>query len=993
MKYFKIKRISLVILSVHFFGSLFNGSSVVFAGGAAGFGTASGTGSSSGGKCNGSATHYMVDCTGMSWIFYKATGSASGDIVLPYTKNGPKVVDKSGGYAYIPKACSEHRDKNSGFWAYGYNGRSIGYYDSKGFAGGERGDLTTLSKDGNLTINLFFGHWAPATWPSYSDSYKTDIKNGTPKQKIGVYQFDHAGTVDTVLKAYNTYLASEGKSQVTSLPSGLYGFCYWDGMGQGKLTGFAVDESGRDLDPDPGSATAESGKKATITAKAIKNHIFLGWRTNKSSGTPSGSASYSRTMSSGGNITVYAVYKFKPLPCGGTCGSTLKLELNHDGKTEASTAIVSGIDDVSKKITKTPFMEEFEAGTSKYYGKVYVKPGEVSIKGSFKPEYQSYREEKPEKFSIIDYAVFGSSSEAYRAKSGDDYYSEGWNNNNNLNITSDDITIEQYVKNFYNKSFFSPKYDTNSKGKQWNNAFNIAVKDNAKTEVDCHLVQGTIGDNSEFHNTISYSFKVGHRFSMQSRTNDFRNDNETSYCVNDDHITPRVIKFDYDSEYNERATIDNSRTRTARIEAYVPYNFVNSASIKNNNSDEVVFAGETINKIEYTVTSYTRHNSKVNPENSNDKYLTNVPDAKVRFRYRYNGSNEYINIGSEESIGSIGASSDVGISTADITKDGRKNISIPVPDFSAGDRICISLSVWPRDSLSDTTWEWNDIENNVGWSDWSNEKCYIIAKKPSFQIWGGSLYSNGNISLPTATKKIKNEDITRTFGSWVELGLTSEGKVEGLASGAGTAGGINIRSFCNISTLSIPNNNCANYVGRASSGDRVENRSNLVEMYDGGIDENNIDIGPETISGGTPIVTKTKGTVTIKDNIEYENKNYATLQEIPKRIIYAKNININCEVTRIDAVLIAEEDINTCADGGDDNDQKRSTQLIINGSTISDKLILGRTYGAATGVNSATPAEIINYDASLYLWARKNDASRGSSKFINVSTSELAPRY
>ena len=114
---------------------------------------------------------------------------------------------------------------------------------------------------------------------------------------------------------------------------------------------------------------------------------------------------------------------------------------------------------------------------------------------------------------------------------------------------------------------------------------------------------------------------------------------------------------------------------------------------------------------------------------------------------------------------------------------------------------------------------------------------------------------------------------------------------------------------------------------------------------------------------------------------------------IPKLIIYAKNIKINCEVTKIDAVLIADDNIDTCADIEDVNAEGRSKQLTIFGTVITDTLDLKRTYGAATGTNSAVPAEIINYDTSLYLWANQNAGLTKSGRITSTYQRELPPRY
>ena len=61
---------------------------------------------------------------------------------------------------------------------------------------------------------------------------------------------------------------------------------------------------------------------------------------------------------------------------------------------------------------------------------------------------------------------------------------------------------------------------------------------------------------------------------------------------------------------------------------------------------------------------------------------------------------------------------------------------------------------------------------------------------------------------------------------------------------------------------------------------------------------------------------------------------------------------------------------------------------------MTDNLLLNRTYGAATGINSKIPAETVNYDVSTILWGRaKVDPNNKHRNLTAVYTHELAPRY
>ena len=140
--------------------------------------------------------------------------------------------------------------------------------------------------------------------------------------------------------------------------------------------------------------------------------------------------------------------------------------------------------------------------------------------------------------------------------------------------------------------------------------------------------------------------------------------------------------------------------------------------------------------------------------------------------------------------------------------------------------------------------------------------------------------------------------------------------------------------------------------------------------------------------------------VIIQGDITYENVTPEAGEEIksdniPKLIIYAKNsIRIDCGVKRVDAVLIGENEIDDCRGYGlDVNASQLSNQLVINGTIITDKAYMKRTYGAGTGKYSGIPAEIINYDSTLVIWARSR-ADTGETGVLNATyTHELAPRY
>jgi hypothetical protein len=155
----------------------------------------------------------------------------------------------------------------------------------------------------------------------------------------------------------------------------------------------------------------------------------------------------------------------------------------------------------------------------------------------------------------------------------------------------------------------------------------------------------------------------------------------------------------------------------------------------------------------------------------------------------------------------------------------------------------------------------------------------------------------------------------------------------------------------------------------------------------------NATINANTVNVGRTHIINVAGDLTINGNIQYQSSTFTALDQIPKVIIYANNIKIGCTVRRIDAIIIAENDLNTC-ESNDINSRQNSYRLQVNGAIITNKLFFNRTYGAATGVNSKVPAEIVNYDTSTILWGRaKSDPNNEHKNLTAVYTHEIAPRY
>lgn len=504
-------------------------------------------------------------------------------------------------------------------------------------------------------------------------------------------------------------------------------------------------------------------------------------------------------------------------------------------------------------------------------------------------------------------------------------------------------------------------------------------------------------------------------------------------------------------------------TASSHADVLVPYNFKLTASI--NLSNNHVYAGEKATIASANVYTQTKYNNTTKgtyatqADNVKVKfaaYLTSTDDSSKPAQankgsgrgydicYALSGYETCDQIG-EADGNTMNLNGNPKLGSSEGTNAATDSIlsilssEYNVYDATAGKYYCIVAAVYPYTSGIDTQM---GADGNNSWYV-SSPSCAIIAKKPSIEVWGSGLYSAGKVSVNTAEKRVidgfvrftsRDSENTTIFGSWVETDIVANGQVNGLASGAATgfpgttnrtlASGSKLLSgskegdqpnLCKYrSPLTIPS--CGSGLpGINISSTTPEDRDALIGrfMSDDGtyIYRNNYtklsqfitELGTSTIPAGqnrTYVLDAKDKTFTIDTNIQYAN-NYDNLIDIPKLIIRAGDININCSVTRIDAVLIADRVnsknsitgiVNTCSDGSDVNNGSRSRQLKINGAVIAGSLKANRTYGAGTGAYSVIPAEIIDYDASLYLWGAPRADASSSGRLDTVYVRELAPR-
>lgn len=590
--------------------------------------------------------------------------------------------------------------------------------------------------------------------------------------------------------------------------------------------------------------------------------------------------------------------------------------------------------------------------------------------------------------------------------------------------------------------------------------------------------QAVIGSRSPSHDVVTYD--------APCYTDEYKQEYYDTYGVEleDPGNCPQVRCTNAFANDIKPATVDIADANDS-VDVIVPYNYQNDTWVTVKDSGET-FSGETIELEEVGIHVGTIYN-----ELTDDTYATVVPGAQFKlFMYVSENSDgsgftsgdascDVVtdNLGAKQCItipdkdGNDTVSFDLlnaegKLEGADETSDSKNSKLRPFTtelnpynafDASAGNFICFVSAMTPYSS-EDGSWKFGDSD------------CKVIYKKPTFQVWGSSLYSNKGIEGNEGQKRNFFNDYCngrpcnepsgfRLHGgkpvfltSWVEESLNiSNGVTYTVASGAatgyyGTTTKVgNPDGFCtNRSPLSFSNDqgNCNMFrpsVGNSGIGSGIAdsatstNRDDLIEYWTGSTKKYRGDCynpwGGEsckniesasgeiiqyiegenlTVYGGVSMNTthlvNARNNVNITSDLEYPNGSYTMLAQIPKIIIYANNIYISCNVEKVDAILITRPGgtVDTCVHGGNDASSARARQLKVFGVVITDKINLGRTYGAAAWgyfrwprniTTDGEAAEVFDYDSTIPMWSEYMSGSAETDTLQITYQHELAPRY
>ena len=303
-------------------------------------------------------------------------------------------------------------------------------------------------------------------------------------------------------------------------------------------------------------------------------------------------------------------------------------------------------------------------------------------------------------------------------------------------------------------------------------------------------------------------------------------------------------------------------------------------------------------------------------------------------------------------------------------------INSEVPTLPVGDKFCVAIVVETRSS---------GLKNGTD-ARISRSTCQTLSKNPTVHIMGGNVQTAGGI------KTSRTDYNNMVYGSWTDLAEIARSSINNLASGMAIFSGVDKGDFPNeVFPLTMTNNN-KNDLGNANVN--VISGFNAVKgKYSG------VATGECNLNGGSDIsgyeYYYCSGNVTIRGNIELRNASITDPYDIPQVIIIADgNIKINENVTRIDAWLVSNGVVDTCADYTDDQLSSGvcTNKLEINGPITAQQVKFKRTGGADAYDGSLTQsAEDTDFSAATLVWAYGQ--SRSNAEPTVTYLQEIAPRY
>ncbi|MBR2864261.1 hypothetical protein IKE88_01790 [Candidatus Saccharibacteria bacterium] len=317
--------------------------------------------------------------------------------------------------------------------------------------------------------------------------------------------------------------------------------------------------------------------------------------------------------------------------------------------------------------------------------------------------------------------------------------------------------------------------------------------------------------------------------------------------------------------YNYETAMQDLGERSSTATVNVPYSYRTSTE-SYINADDIIYLGEDVQS-SFTVDILPRIVSEVR---SDEAYATIVdgeiravefivsadsgpnvtggPRVDVDPCTYYQGKMTVISPGCNTIWSLSGGLNEEGRYGGKTYHDTERRVVPDLERYPVGSKYCVAVGISTTDSHSNYGPDDMTVSGMSSPSGWrvSNASCRTIAKKPTFQVWNGGLYTNGNIYTST-TKKNVGVDLggdpnpNRLFGSWDEYHVVAAGEVVNFASGAATGyagvpslglpGGVAPdTSYCDRSKKTIANDQCGGYV-TGKSGINTSMDTTIERLY------------------------------------------------------------------------------------------------------------------------------------------------------------------
>lgn len=490
-----------------------------------------------------------------------------------------------------------------------------------------------------------------------------------------------------------------------------------------------------------------------------------------------------------------------------------------------------------------------------------------------------------------------------------------------------------------------------------------------------------------------------------------------------------------------RTSYDNATEKTYSITTNVPYNYIIDPNLNGVEGGVIYLGSEISASANFAVRE--RINEKVNEStgSSGAKYKTNTKTSKyytavftidegtdadglmgritgsgaTRMKDSSSKDTKDFYIQSDYDFENI-LSGQIGAKIVSSSADKDNPAKTTVSEATIGTKYCAVAAVWPADSHNIMNQEDSDNALKVPLGDaqtnalsgdvsgagayWRFEiSCQTVGKKPTMSVEGHGVVTGGSVNTSTT-----NFD-GRVFGSWSEYGLIADnGSTPKFGTGASLAytqaqRGFNMPSAPYLSGLSkdskcigiqtVGNLDCENQVGVTNAREYLSSAETIKGQI---ISRNGI--------------TKSGDKYVISDNIT-KNADGTT------PIIYADDIKIAPGVEEINAILIADNNLDTCyeeVDGKEaDYTQQGKTegnsglkdhcaeQLLIRGAVFAKSITLDRTFGGGGYIYNIAAeslvrrAEIFDFDPTYI--KEVYEKSLDNEPIITTYIKELPSRY